>query len=354
MISALISLILACTPQGAPQDNPLPQIERAIRRASVALVETQREDGSFAPTGNRDLCRVALTAMALWSLNESPARGIEAERVERAAKFLLRHVRENGGIYDPERGLAVYTSGISARALRTLGPRGDWPELARALGAVELFTYRRGAPESVVDAQAPGTEQAAHAAETARQLLPSTSDPARRRALEFLARCDVETLRNPARVRIAIPQSRASAEDAFSYDDLLPFVYFELSPEQQLARRARAALEKYYTPDRNPDLTKRYGAEGFGAGTQGLYYYYFVVAKALSAMGEPKLVTADGVEHDWPRELATRILAAQRPDGTWANRDAQWWEAEPVLATSYAVLTLKLCHATLARAASAR
>jgi hypothetical protein len=36
----------------------------------------------------------------------------------------------------------------------------------------------------------------------------------------------------------------------------------------------------------------------------------------------------------------------QHPDGSWANTDTVWWESEPVLATSYALLTLKLCRAS--------
>ncbi len=108
----------------------------------------------------------------------------------------------------------------------------------------------------------------------------------------------------------------------------------------------------YYTPDRNPDLTKRYGALGFQQSNQGLFYYYFVVAKALSTFLQPTLVTADGVSHDWASEIGARLLSMEHPDGSWANTDAVWWESEPVLATSYALLTLKLCRASVLRGAA--
>jgi squalene-hopene/tetraprenyl-beta-curcumene cyclase len=108
-------------------------------------------------------------------------------------------------------------------------------------------------------------------------------------------------------------------------------------------------LTAHYTPDRNPDLTRRYGASGFQAGTQGLFYYYFVVAKALSTFGQTTLVTADGVSHDWAGEISSRLLRLEHDDGSWANSDAVGWESEPVPATSYALLTVKLCRATLFR-----
>ncbi len=118
--------------------------------------------------------------------------------------------------------------------------------------------------------------------------------------------------------------------------------------------RARAALTAWYTPDRNPDLTRRYGQAGFQSGTQGLFYYYFVVARTLTTFSQDKLVTADGVSHDWASELSSRLLRLQQPDGAWANVDGVWWESEPVLATSYALLTLKLCRASLLQTAARR
>ena len=37
------------------------------------------------------------------------------------------------------------------------------------------------------------------------------------------------------------------------------------------------------------------------------------------------------------------------PDGSWASTETIWWESEPVLATSYARLPLKLCRASALR-----
>jgi hypothetical protein len=324
-------------------------LDASIQRATRWLRAQQREDGSFAPASSRDICKVAMTSMALWSLDELEPRGLESADAERAARFLLANHREDGGIYDPARGLAVYTSGVATRALRTLGKRDDWPELASTLANVELFVYRRAAPESIVDAQQAGASLAGQSREVAKGLLKDSkpADDPKRKALEFLARCDRDEARSPARVRAGESTRDPSDVVDFTYDDLLPFVYCDLSPEQQLALRARSALTNYYTPDRNPDLTKRYGAAGFMPGTQGLFYYYFVVAKTLTTFRERALVTADGVSHDWVDDIGSRLIRTQSSTGAWSNGEASWWEDEPVLATSYALLTLKLCRKTL-------
>ena len=351
-------VLVAVLPLALPQGETAPKsairieaLDAAIERGAAWLRARQQPNGAFAPESNRDACTVALTAMAAWGLNEPEPRCIDAQAAESAARFLLSHRREDGGIYDPARGLPVYTSGVAARALRTLGKREDWPELARGLADAELFTYHQGAPESVIDAAPPGDVSAAKSSEAARELLDKTpaADEAKRKALEFLARSRRDSVRLPSRIR-SVPGARDTSEiGPFSYDDLLPMVYFDLAPEQQIALRISAALAAYYTHEHNPDLTKRYGAAGFSPGTQGLYYYYYVAAKALTTFHTRELVTADGAKHDWAVELATRLVRLQRDDGAWANSDNAWWESEPVLASSYALLTLKLCRAELAK-----
>jgi len=330
-------------------------IDAAIERGSNWLRARQREDGEFAPAAVPAACGVALTAMATWSLAQPAPVGIDAAAAQRAMHALLQHQQSDGGIYDPARGLAVYTSGVSSCALASLGTLVDRAQYAGPLAAAQLFTYTRRAPESIVDATPEGHVAVGSAPGLARELLSSDAvkDASERRALEFLSRTRPDAARTPARVRTLTPEAATAAgrKDGqigpFTYDDLLPLVYVELAPNQQLAMRVRAALGAYYTPERNPDLTKRYGAAGFAPGSQGLYFYYYVAAKALTVFGEHELVTADGQRHAWAHELALRLVRSQRDDGAWVNTDTAWWESEPVLASSYALLTLKLCRASV-------
>ena len=48
----------------------------------------------------------------------------------------------------------------------------------------------------------------------------------------------------------------------------------------------------------------------------------------------------DGSAVDWREELARAILKRQRADGSWANDSNRYWEGDPALATSYALLAL--------------
>ena len=76
---------------------------------------------------------------------------------------------------------------------------------------------------------------------------------------------------------------------------------------------------------------------------QGYYYYLHLMTKALTAAGLEKLKVA-GKDVDWRSEVSARLLKLQKPDGSWLNPDPRWWEADPVLVTSYAMMTLEILH----------
>ena len=69
------------------------------------------------------------------------------------------------------------------------------------------------------------------------------------------------------------------------------------------------------------------------------YYFYDIMARALSASG-----VEDVGGHRWKEELAARLVSLQRPDGSWCNDNNRFWEGDPVLCTSFAMLALELCR----------
>jgi squalene-hopene/tetraprenyl-beta-curcumene cyclase len=80
--------------------------------------------------------------------------------------------------------------------------------------------------------------------------------------------------------------------------------------------------------------------------TQGMYYYYHTLARALNAYDEPVLTDAKGAKHDWRVELIEKLASLQKPDGSWAG-EARWMEQNPTLVTSYVVLALQEAVAVL-------
>jgi squalene-hopene/tetraprenyl-beta-curcumene cyclase len=57
-----------------------------------------------------------------------------------------------------------------------------------------------------------------------------------------------------------------------------------------------------------------------------------------------EIQTPDGKKVKWPRELALKVMNLQKGDGSWVNDTARWMETDPVLVTTYSVLTLEIIY----------
>jgi len=68
------------------------------------------------------------------------------------------------------------------------------------------------------------------------------------------------------------------------------------------------------------------------------------MTKALNTARIDTLELKDGRKVNWRREVAMRLINLQRPDGSWVNTNARWWEKDPNLVTAYAVLSLDIIH----------
>lgn len=113
-----------------------------------------------------------------------------------------------------------------------------------------------------------------------------------------------------------------------SYAGLLSLVHAKVKADDPRVKAVIEWLSKRYSVEENP-----------GMGTQGLYYYYFVMSKTLKAAGIDEL-DAGGKKANWREELAVKLIALQKKDGSWANENGRWRENDPVLATGYTVIAL--------------
>jgi squalene-hopene/tetraprenyl-beta-curcumene cyclase len=128
------------------------------------------------------------------------------------------------------------------------------------------------------------------------------------------------------------PEGRTALRSygSMSYAGLLSFIYAKLSAEDPRVIAVKDWLGKNYTVEENP-----------GMGSQGLYYYFQTMAKALTAANVDQLQLDSGKKADWRTELANKLLSAQREDGSWVNSNGRWMESNPTLVTSYTVLALE-------------
>ena len=117
---------------------------------------------------------------------------------------------------------------------------------------------------------------------------------------------------------------------SMSYAGLLSFIYAEMDSQDPRVLAVKEWLTKHYTIKENP-----------GMGPQGLFYYYHTMAKALTLSGITTISDEQGVSKDWRKELVLHLLNLQSKDGSWINDNGRWWEKDPVLVTSYALLTLE-------------
>lgn len=118
------------------------------------------------------------------------------------------------------------------------------------------------------------------------------------------------------------------AYGSMTYAAVLSMCHAKLDRGDPRVKQSFEYCERNWSVDENP-----------GMGNQGLYYFYDIMARALQASGAE---TVGG--HDWKKELSAKLVSLQKPDGSWYNDNNRFWEADPVLCTSFALLVLDICR----------
>jgi len=128
---------------------------------------------------------------------------------------------------------------------------------------------------------------------------------------------------------------RLRSYGSMTYAGLLSFIYAKVDKDDERVKSAFEWTVRHWSLEENP-----------GMGQQGLFYFYNTLAKALAAYGDETIVRADGTRVSWREELIRKLISLQKTeaDGTgyWVNPEGRWWEADPVLVTSYSLLALEI------------
>jgi squalene-hopene/tetraprenyl-beta-curcumene cyclase len=346
------------------------EVQNAIGKGLTWLSSNQTSGGWWSQEE-----QPALAALALTAFQGDPSgfyKKKAAEGIDRGYAYLLRSVKPDGGIYG--QGLANYNTSVSMMALYVanrpeyekvlrrarnfvvglqddyagkgdpnsplhggIGYGGTYPhsDLSNTVFALEALYYTRHFEKEVTgDTEMKQLNwKAALQFVTRCQNLPGSNDqpwasddPENRGGFIYFPG-------DSKSGEVKRPDGRTALRSygSMSYAGLLSYIYAQVDRDDARIKAVYEWLIRHYTLDENP-----------GMGKEGLYYYYHTMAKALHAYGAQTLILTNGQEVHWRRDLAKRLLDSQNAEGFWVNESGRWWEKDPVLVTSYALLVLEI------------
>ncbi len=364
----------------SPRDaRPLPafdaaeqeRVDQALQRGAQYLLG-QRTEGGWGFDGQRDAGITAMVVGALLATPEPRSQELEAA-LATALDWLVSLQKPDGSIHEGQ--LANYVTSAAILALAKAGREKDRPVIERARSFLEVLQADEAEGYTSGDRfyggvgyggdERPDLSNLQMALEALAAAGAPPSDASFRKALVFLQRCQNRSESNDLTL-VSEGQTIASGNDggaayapgeskagfvelpdgrrvprsygSMSYALLKGYLFAGLSKEDPRVQAVWRWLRENYTLDVNPGFQ---ASDDPTAAYQGLFYYFYTMAKALDLYGERTVTDAEGAEHDWRAELCGRLAAMQRQDGSWLNENsARWFEGNPVLATAYALLTL--------------
>lgn len=333
-------------------------IETALARGRDFLLSQQQEAGYWS-----DRQMPALTALPVWALcgvgsDTEATNALVAAAIDRGVKYVLSTQREDGGFYVPKpgrggSGLGNYNTAVCLSALFE-SHRANRAALLKArayIASSQLtgddtmaggFGYDKASRRRYADLS--NTAYALDAMRRTESLEEgrggTRTDVNWAEALAFVENLVAKegpdaggaayNERTPQGGTTTNSQGRVQlkAYGSMTYAAVLSMCHARLDRGDPRVRQSLEYCRLHWSVEENP-----------GMGNQGLYYFYDIMARALQAAGVEEVGG-----HVWKTELAARLVALQRPDGSWANENNRFWEADPVLCTSFAMLVLEICR----------
>jgi squalene-hopene/tetraprenyl-beta-curcumene cyclase len=129
--------------------------------------------------------------------------------------------------------------------------------------------------------------------------------------------------------------SRLRTYGSMTYAGFKTLIYADIDRDDPRVTSAYDWIRRNYTVQENP-----------GMGTDGMYYYYLTMARALAAWGDETIVPLaeegkPAPERDWENDLVARLATLQNEDGSFRSVDDRWMEDNTVLITAYALIALQ-------------
>ena len=301
-----------------------------------------------------------ITALAVTALLRSGRVAPGEPTVTKALGYLEQFLGPKGGL--SEAAHANYATSVALMAFQAANTGGrynrqiqegqaflkamQWDE---SEGKGQDSNYYGGAGYGGRNSR-PDLSNTSYFLEALRETGLPADDPALRKALVFVSRCQnlkgefndqpwADKVNDGGFVYTAANAGESlggkTAEGglrsyaSMTYAGLKSMIYAGLTENDPRVKAAYAYITKHYSVDENP-----------GLGQQGLYYYYHTFAKALAMLGQPTLTDASGHVHDWRADLVAALATRQNPDGSWVNPADRFMEGDANLVTSYGLLAL--------------
>lgn len=373
VIALMVPLAQLCSQDsvGATQQQSADELEEL--RASVVAkgldylaTNGQAENGSFTERAGAGITALAVTA-ALRN-----GKDVDDPMVTKGLEALEAFIKPDGGIYGGGR-LKNYETCVATLAFAEANKSGKYNEvLSNAkdfLKGLQIGGEERDPDDpwyggvGYGGSGRPDMSNTSFMVEALKVAGIEASDPAMQKALKFTSRCqnlegqgndtDFAALVKDGGFYYSIPKETVDPESdterftanggirsygSMTYSGLKSMIYAGLTEKDPRVVAAKKWIENTYSVEKNP-----------GMGEAGLFYYYHTFGSALKAAGIDQLVDADGNQHDWRADLIRELAKRQNEDGSWTNQNARWFENDPNLATSFALIALSYCEPVAAK-----
>jgi len=358
----LSSAVSSASSQAADEAlGPNPQaIKAATEKGLKFLRTTQAEDGSWTTSksaGLQGLLVYAVLRSGVKPTDPAAAKGL---------RHLESFIQKDGGIYEPQSDHRNYETSLALLALSEANADGKYKEtIAKARDFLKGLLFNDATGTDRADVKFGGS---GYGSKSSRPDLSNTAflldalaaagvksdDEAMKNALVFVSRCqNLESENNNTEFAAKVndggffyspagtgsspagkePNGGLRSYGAMTYAGLKSMIHAGLKPDDPRVVAAFKWIQKHYNVAENP-----------GLGQAGLFYYYHTFAKALDTMNLPVLEDAQGVKHDWRKELGEHLIKLQKENGSWVNGDSRWMEGDPNMVTAFALLSLSHCH----------
>lgn len=357
---------MALGARGQLPDEVEAEARAALARGAEWLAAQQQPEGYWGLPDSP-----AMSALAMGALQKADA-ATYANAINRAMVYILTSVQEDGSIWRTPTmqrrggGLANYNTAICMAALHALGRPELVPVVQNARTYLAHMQYLgpgsyRGGMGYDADQDREYTDLSnSYMAYEAMRLTEDVEDlraagTARTdldwgAAQEFLAqlqnlpgvntntwRSDSDDDRGGFAYTPGGGASRTNEEGrvvlrsygSMTYAGLLSLIYAEVDEQDERVQAAKDWAMRHWSLDENP-----------GMGAEGLYYFFNVLTKSLTAAGDATLVRPDGSTVAWREAVIRRLVDLQQPGGFWVNDNNRWWEADPNLVTAYTLQAL--------------